>query len=330
MLGNGFSVACRPDSFAYGRLIDEAEFSDMNIDADVLFAREGTADFERVIEALRRAARIVELYGDGHPELCESIRADSDRIKQVLAETLAKKHPDHVFDISDGEYSSARRFLSNFGHVFTVNYDLLLYWALLNVELPPKFSSDDGFRADPENPDAEWVAWDHLFAFSQNIYHLHGGLHLFDGGSVLKKLTWSRTGVPLIDQIREALDAALYPLVVTEGSSDEKLDKILHHSYLARGLKSLSACKGTLFIYGHSLATNDRHVLDAIIRGKFVQIYVSLYGDPDSRSNRAIQKRALALSEGRSEKKPLAVGFFDAESAMVWTREAESTVHVDQ
>lgn len=320
MLGNGFSIACRPDSFAYGRLIDEADFSGLIVDADILFAREGTADFEKVIEALRRAARIVELYDDGHSELCQAIREDSDRIKQVLAETLAKKHPDHVFDISDAEYSSARHFLSNFGHVFTVNYDLLLYWTLLNTELQPKFSSDDGFRADPSEPDAEWVAWDHLFAFSQNIYHLHGGLHLFDGGSVLKKLTWSRTGVPLVDQIRVALDSSLYPLVVTEGTSEEKLDKILHHSYLARGLKSLSACKGTLFIHGHSLANNDQHILDAIVRGKFAQICVSLFGDPESSSNKAIRERAHALAERRGEKKPLVVQFYDAESAMIWNR----------
>lgn len=31
LLGNGFSIACRPDLFAYGRLFDEADFDALSI-----------------------------------------------------------------------------------------------------------------------------------------------------------------------------------------------------------------------------------------------------------------------------------------------------------
>lgn len=321
LMGNGFSVACRPERFLYGKLVDEADFSALNVDADQLFAREGTSDFERVIEALRTTARVLDLYEGTEGEVATAIRHDADEIKRVLAETLAKKHPDHVHEIKDEEYASARVFLANFEHLYSVNYDLLLYWALLHEEGGgPKIANDDGFRADPEDPDAEWVVWDHLHAYAQNVYYLHGGLHLYDGGSFIKKLTWSRTQVLLLDQIREALGASLYPVVVTEGNSNEKLTKIEHTHYLARGLKSLASCGGSLFIYGHSLAANDGHVLDAITKSKVTNLYVSIYGDPSSDDNARIIERAAELVAARPTKKPLEVQFFEAGSAQIWTR----------
>lgn len=54
---------------------------------------------------------------------------------------------------------------------------------------------------------APWVAWDMAQSWSQEIHHLHGALHLSDAGDRLKKLTWIRTGVALVDQIREQLAA---------------------------------------------------------------------------------------------------------------------------
>src|ERR1700742_1369675 len=62
LLGNGFSIACREDSFSYGKLFDEADFSALQVDAEPLFAIFGTADFERVIEALRMSASVLPLY----------------------------------------------------------------------------------------------------------------------------------------------------------------------------------------------------------------------------------------------------------------------------
>ncbi len=162
--------------------------------------------------------------------------------------------PDNVGDIEGGEYASARTFLANFdGKIYTVNYDLLLYWILLQ-DAGPSVWKDDGFRADPDDADAEWVIWDGYEGFSQRVFYLHGGLHLYDAGSQLKKITWVRTGIPLIDQIREALAENVYPHVVTEGSSEQKLGRIEHSPYLHRGLKSLNSCGGSLLVFGHSLA----------------------------------------------------------------------------
>ena len=245
-------------------------------------------------------------------------------MKEALARVLSRQHPDNVGEITADEYRSARRFLGEFGgNLYTVSYDLLLYWTLLQ-ELEPEIESDDGFRSDPDDEDAEWVTWDGYAGHKQRVFYLHGGLHLYDAGSSLKKITWVRTGNPLVDQIREALDSGTYPLVVTEGSSSDKLTLIEHSPYLHRGLKSLTSCGGSLFVHGHSLAANDDHVLRRIEEGKVAAVFVSLHGDPTAAPNEALRHRAELLVERRHEPKPtrrrrpLELTFYDAESAQVW------------
>jgi hypothetical protein len=320
LLGNGFSIACRADRFTYGRLLDAADLSTLSVDGAALFAAEETTDFEEIINSLRVAARMVEFYETSDEEIAARLEADAELVKSALADTLARSHPDNVGEIEVAEYQHARRFLAHFDHLFTVNYDLLLYWTLMQ-EIEPKVRADDGFRADHDEPDADWVRWDsyHGGSWNQNIYYLHGGLHLFEEGPVLKKLTFIRTGIALVDQIREALDAEAYPLVITEGSSPEKLARIRHNDYLAKGLRSLAACKGSLFIHGHSLADNDAHVFKAIGgEGRFSALFVGLHGNPESDANLAIQRRAGAIAAERLERNPLVIEFYDSGSAAVW------------
>lgn len=261
---------------------------------------------------------MAEFYATTDPDLAARLEADAEALKEVLAVTLAAKHPDNVGDIEPDEYVVARAFLLHFRKIFTVNYDLLLYWALMQ-DMEPQVKNDDGFRQDRDEPDAEWVSWDSYRDISRNVYYLHGGLHLFEEGPTLKKLTFSRTGIALITQIRDALEREAYPLVVTEGSSAEKHARIRHNDYLSKGLRSLAACGGSLFVHGHSLADNDAHVYRAIgEEGKVDALFVSLHGDPDDEDNSDICHRAEAIAAQRSAERPIAVHFYDADSAHVW------------
>src|SRR3954468_14351287 len=93
LLGNGFSIACRPDSFAYGKLVDEADFTALQVSADSLFALCGTADFERAIEALRVSAAVLDLYPGSSTEAIEQLRRDAECLKEALADVLAAQAP---------------------------------------------------------------------------------------------------------------------------------------------------------------------------------------------------------------------------------------------
>jgi hypothetical protein len=329
LIGNGFSMALDAAAFSYGSLIERADFKALTCDAAALFGELETSDFEIVIERLRATNTIARLYEPSSP-IGERATKDAEVLREALAKALAASHPDNVGSITHTQYASVRTFLANFKSVYSLNYDLLLYWATLSDEDDLDVPKGDGFRGDPEDADAPWVTWDMGQSWSQQVHYLHGALHLFDAGDRLKKLTWIRTEIPLVDQIREQLAEGSYPLVVTEGKSSEKMDKILHSAYLSKAFRSFSAIGGDLFVYGLSFGESDAHVLDAMVRGKVERLFVSVYGDPDDPANRVLVERAellvarrahYATETKRRSAKTLGVKFFDSATASVWNHD---------
>ncbi len=318
LLGNGFSISCRPDIFVYDKLFERADFSKLSPSAKSAFDALDTQDFEKVIKVLRDASNVLEAYSGVKSGLIDQLQKDADGLKEVLVQAIAASHPDWPGDITDDEYSSCRAFLENFNNVYTLNYDLLLYWAIMHDEDGKKIKSDDGFRTPEDDYDSEYVIWEPETSRSQNIWYLHGALHVFDAGTEIQKYTWINTGQRLIDQIRDALSRSYFPLFVAEGTSDEKLDRIMHSEYLAKGKRSFSSIQGALFIHGHSLAENDEHFLKVIEKGKISHLYIGLYGDENDSSNKAIKSRASRMIDNRGEKRALKVSFYDSSTAYVW------------
>jgi hypothetical protein len=177
--------------------------------------------------------------------------------------------------------------------------------------------ADDGFRKSEDDYDAPYVVWEPSNSHRQNTWFLHGALHLFDTGTEVQKYTWINTGSRLINQIREALQQNFFPIFVSEGTSKEKLARIRHNDYLAKGFRSFCEIGGALFVYGHSLAPNDEHFLKRIEKGKITRLYVGIYGAPENEANKAIVRRALQMTDNRTPKN-LAVLFYDAATARVW------------
>lgn len=324
LLGNGFSIALKRDIFSYVSLYQNAEF-DAAPHVKKLFDALGTQDFEIVIKHLHDAAKVVEVYRPSAVTLARSLRRDAAVIKEALVTAIAKRHPDRPFDIKPIQYAACRRFLGAFDHIFTLNYDVLLYWTLMQNEVDKLIiPHDDGFRHPEDDPGKPWVSWQQ--ANSATVSYLHGALHLFDAGSEITKYTWSKTDKPIVDQIRAALADEKYPLFVAEGNSETKLQRILHNGYLHKALRSFEGCCNSsttaIVVFGHSLAVNDRHVLRCISKGTCSDLVVSLYGDPASEENRKAIANALALQDERGPTKgrrpALRLTFYDAASAHVW------------
>lgn len=332
LLGNGFSIACRPKIFTYGSLFEQADFSSAPRLPDV-FKAVGTTDFEHVIKLLEDSSRVVPIYSNTTALAAEQMATDAEALKDILIQTVANNHPNIPNEIEDDQFWACRRFLSHFlgndnkdGKVYTLNYDLLLYWTLMHEDMafgePIDLVTNDGFGRD-EDTEPEYVNWmGESGAHGQRVHFLHGALHLFDAGVELQKYTWVNTGKPLLEQAREASGANKFPLFVAEGKSNQKLAKIKHSAYLHHSYKSFSSQMGqrndALFIFGHSSAENDQHILKKIARGKIAQVYVGLYGDPDSPGNKVIRGSANSLADSRSESVALNVAYFDAASAQVW------------
>ena len=332
LLGNGFSIACCPKIFTYESLFKQANFSPTSKLPNV-FKAVGTTDFEHVIKLLEDVSCIVPVYSSTAAAAAKQMATDAEALKDILIQTVANNHPNTPNEIAAEQYWACRRFLSHFlgdenkdGKVYTLNYDLLLYWTLMHddirVDNPINLVANDGFGRDKDT-EPEYVNWmGESGAHGQRVHYLHGALHLFDAGAELQKYTWVNTGKPLLEQARETMGANKFPLFVAEGKSNQKLAKIKHSAYLHHSYKSFSSQMAqrndALFIFGHGLADNDQHVLKKIARGKIGQVYVGLYGDPDSLVNKQIRGNATALARSCDNRVALDVAFFDAASAQVW------------
>lgn len=328
LLGNGFSIALKPKIFSYESLYEKADFAKVPY-ADKIFESLKTHDFEEVIKIIINAAKLLKSYKLAPSDLISQLSKDAAEIKNVLVSAIAENHPDRPFEILPEQYAACRKFLSHFqgGHIYTLNYDVLLYWALMQDEVDDlSIAADDGFRHPEDNEGAPYVSW--IEAHSPTVHYLHGALHLFDAGSEIIKYTWSKTDIPLLEQIRSALDEDKYPLFVSEGTNDAKLRKIMHNAYLHKAYRSFSQiCEqknSAIVIFGHSLAESDDHIFRRISKGRVGQVFVSIFGDPDSETNNAVRKKAEMLASRRDSRRyPLDVAFYDATTANVWTPSAE-------
>ena len=160
-----------------------------------------------------------------------------------------------------------------------------------------------------------------------SLYFLHGALHLTTFGGEVRKLAWAKTNARIIQQVQIGLDSKQYPLVVSEGKSEEKAARIESSGYLYRAFLELSGVGGELFVYGHALGDEDAHIREAISNNIDLKtIYVGIHGDKNAYANRKLKERAndlkslrrKALRRWNTNEWPLAVHFYDSESADVW------------
>lgn len=328
LLGNGFSMAYDSDSFGYQALASWAQKRDFLSDGVAgLMEKLGTPDFEAAMRQIESAIQTLKVLDEeANRATIEQLEEAVAELREALAQSIAGLHPERPYEIAESCYGSVRRFLAPFKNIYTVSYDLLLYWSLMQEIvgddgkiLYPSQTGDDGFRDSQTDGDST-VLWDIYDSFKQNVYYLHGALHLFRGDDGLRKLTWVRTDDPLIEQVRSQLQVGRYPLYVAESDSNSKLNRISRSAYLSRGLRSLGNVSHGLVVYGHSLDPNDEHVLEAIVRSRVDRLAVSIYGDPGSDENIIIARRAKGLEQRRLKRSrnPLDVRFYDAESVQLW------------
>jgi uncharacterized protein with PIN domain len=316
LLGNGFSRAFSED-FRYARLRDVSEMSDLSVTKDQLFDHAASDDFETVIQHLRQSARLVELYEPTNTELRRALLDDANVVKRGLVDALSSIHPASAWQIEDERYRSARQFLSHFGKIFTLNYDLLVYWTVLQRNLsPPAVVMKDGFGRPGGGP----LTWSQpIRADGQEIFYLHGAMHYYVEHHQVRKLEVSNGNI--VDQLQSNLLTGRYPLVVTEGSQDDKEARIARSAYLTYGHRRLARLNGALFIHGMAMSDNDQHILNAIADkpSGVDAIYIGLHGGP-SKTIDGIRATARELVRTRAMRggRTLSVKFYQSETASIW------------
>lgn len=322
LLGNGFSIACNP-IFRYPNLFEFARNHGLSEHVIGVFEYLGTNNFEGVMRLLEDGAFLARHYDlQPHNRSTSSMHDDLESVKNALVSALAHTHLARPGDVPDHRKERCVLFLNDYKSVFTTNYDLLLYWVAMYGK--ERLAMQDGFRADPDEPDAPYVIFHEHIGGSRGIYFLHGALHLYLEAGDVRKHCWERTDTPLIDAIRMGLVERKYPLFVAEGLADRKLEQIQRSGYLSYCRGKLERIESPLIIYGLSLGSSDAHIIETIADNpKLPTVYIGLYGDPESAMNRDTRAAAEMMKKRRSKMKgrrtkSLEVGYFDSLTASVW------------
>lgn len=319
LIGNGFSIAYNPSIFSYnalGSYIDKTDDEDLK----KLFKIIKTSNFEQIMRELDLFVQIVKEF-ESKSQMINKINNISGALKKVLIEAVESSHPENVFSISQDQLESCSTFLNTFtsenGKIFSTNYDLLLYWVLMRSK---DSNCNDGFGRDKEEGQefvpCEEAAYSELRwgknKDSQNIYYLHGALHLFDMCNEIVKQEYD--GKCLIEKITELMDKGTYPIFVTAGNGDEKLSHIKHSYYLADCYDSLTKITGSLITYGFNFGDYDEHIIKAInkaaTRDKTNQlrsIYIGVYSENDRKHIETIESQFMCK-----------VHIFDSKTAKIW------------
>lgn len=324
LLGNGFSMAYNPARFSFTSLLDNAVDRGLITKTSPIykvFTQFDTKDFEEVVKLLETSTRVLKTYGVLSKADEKMILDDSKSLKKYLVDVITNNHPDKITEIPDDEFFNSASFIKNFEKVYTLNYDLLLYWSCIKLQSfiegdtikDSCLDISDGFY-DPHEQTTDYVVFGNDNA-SQNIYFLHGGLHIFDKKSEIIKNTFSRTEKSLKDQTLDNLNKDIYPIFVSEGTSEQKKAKIIHNAYLNHCFKSLASIgtkNSSLVIFGTLLKRNDIHIRKAIIKSKVPNLYIGVANATDASEFDDL------IEETKKLKYPKKIYFYDYRTAKVW------------
>lgn len=326
LLGNGYSIAAS-DRFCYASLsdtlcnnIDNGFYGNNYTWAKNILKKYGS-NFEYILKMLKHASTISKIF-NSHYSTNLFYRAHQS-LSNLFLDTLNKIHPDQneLRTISNSKTRIQKNgdFIKKFTKIYTLNYDLLLYWSILNNELTSQFKDNFLFTEDGT----------HKFNFDNpniaNFFYIHGALHLrkINTISAYKKLYQNETKANLLYQLRKDMRHNQYPLVVFEGKKEEKLQQIRSNDYLSFAYESLKRLNGVLFTYGWSCAKNDGHILDAILTSNKLNVLnIGLFGygltGTLKHNEVACKLRSEVFLANRNRINKLELYFYDTSKLSIW------------
>lgn len=323
LLGNGFSMAYDKDIFSYNALSSFIENAENKL-LKHLFEIINTYNFEQIMGQLDMFYKLADKFLEDKA-LAKKILVASDSLKASLIDAVSELHPEHVYIIPEDKSRSCAQFLNEYlvndGHIFTTNYDLLLYWVLM-ANMTSLGNVVDGFGMEylgiddldpdsgPQFGDLEWGP----NSQDQHIHYLHGALHLFDTGTAIEKEIFD--GEYLLENIKQRMSDKEYPVFVTAGDGDQKLGHILHNQYLNFCYEALCKVTGSLITVGFGFGSSDNHIIDAINKAALQHksnclrsIYIGVFSDEDEQHIQSIKTMFRCK-----------VNIFDAKTVNIWNR----------
>ncbi|HHT9107170.1 MAG TPA: DUF4917 family protein [Candidatus Wunengus sp. YC63] len=259
-LGNGFSINLS-DKFLYSSLFDTF-IAKTTESFKTLFQHFDTTNFELILSYLTHSLKVNTILGLPTDLVNQAIEA----LKNGLIEAIKEIHP-RVEDIDWDKLDAFTNELKNYGNIYTTNYDLFLYHIIMK-------------SIDESRNDKSYIAYQDYFwgdaapGYKQfmphqeykykDIYYLHGALFIFNHGIRDLKIKRGGGGIELIEIIAAEIQNGHFPLFITEGTAQDKMNSIYRSNYLYFCLQNFSKASTPLLIYGNSLSDFDAHIVKAL------------------------------------------------------------------
>jgi hypothetical protein len=264
------------DNFNWSSLLDLCDIQDGSELHRVLSANH--FDFELVHQKLNNAIDILNLYEPLSP-LIERLEQQIQYLREQLIVAVGASHPPSFVQprtqaeqirLND-RVTNCRLFLGGFNKVFSLNYDLLLYWVRCNQV--PNLGRDSFTRLDD----------DLVFSPSDNanFFFPHGSLFIYrDGVSAIK--SGSSRDNPILARLEGSIEDGMFPMCISEGTGAQKFKEIKKNHYLLYSYDQIKKSTGTIFTFGCSfLDGKDSHIIEAMCRSRATRIVVGEF-QPDA------------------------------------------------
>lgn len=314
ILGNGFGISfdvvMRQDNFNWGSLLDLCEIEDGSVLHHVL--SENKFDFELVHQKLNNTIDILNLYEPSSPLITQFEQQIQFLREQLVVAVSASHPPSFVRPRTHSEreelnvrISNCRRFLSGFDMVFSLNYDLLLYW--IRCHSPPLLGRDSFTRLDD----------DLVFSPNDNanFFFPHGALFIYRDGVSAIKSDSSREN-PILARLETNIGNGKFPMCISEGTGSQKLTEIKKNHYLLYSYNKIKESTGTLFTFGCSfLDGKDSHIIEAMCRSRASRIVVGEY-QPNAVARLRLEHEFARVQADIGTNKPVLIA--DSEGTSIW------------
>ncbi len=140
VLGNGASIAIH-DHFQYPSLLQKARDEGLITKRlAAVFQKMKTEDFELALRYMSIAEFVNEALGIEDGETQEAYKD----IRNALIRTVRKVHPEH--EPIKHHLKPAYQFMTRFRTVLSLNYDLLVYWAMMLGTRKPAMATQSPSR----------------------------------------------------------------------------------------------------------------------------------------------------------------------------------------
>ncbi|HBO9634778.1 TPA: DUF4917 family protein [Pseudomonas aeruginosa] len=273
ILGNGFGIsydiAVDEENFNWSTLLDLCEIKEGSTIHCLL--SECHYDFELAHQKINNAIEVISLY-EPQSELAQELKSQIQYLREQLVVAVSNSHPSAFTTNCTPEETVNRKrriekcrgFLSNFKNVFSLNYDLLLYWVRC---FENSYLGGDSF--DKLDDELVFVPDD-----DANFFFPHGALFLYRDGVGATKSRSSK-GNPILARLENNIRNGIFPMCISEGAGTQKLEAIKSNYYLHYSYNRIKECTGSIFTFGCSfLDSKDDHIIKAMLQSPADRIIV--------------------------------------------------------